>query len=139
MTLTNKQKQAVRDRAQGCCEYCRVEESDRFSTFHVDHIVSQKLGGTDDDSNLCLSCYKCNAYKGSHVAAIDPDTEDATKLYHPRLQVWDDHFRINEDATLTGLTPEGRATVIVLRMNDTQRVRQRQILILADEYPCTPN
>lgn len=102
----------------------------------MDHIIAVKHGGTDVDDNLCLACYECNSYKGSNVAALDPLTRDATKFYDPRQQHWDDHFRINPDATLTGLTPEGRATVNVLRLNDEERVKQRLGELLTGDYPC---
>lgn len=95
-----------------------------------------KHGGTDDDNNLCFACYKCNGYKGSNVAAIDPLTDEATKLYNPRQQKWDDHFELKSDATVVGLTPEGRATILVLRINDKKRVKQRQGELLIGEYPC---
>ncbi len=46
------------------------------------------------------------------------------------------HFKIHSDATFTGLTPEGRATIHVLRMNDEERVKQRLGEMLAGDYPC---
>ncbi len=136
MSLSSKQKQAVRARAGDCCEYCRLAQSSSFARFHVDHIIALKHDGTDDDENLCLACSDCNAHKGENVAALDPLTRDATKLYDPRQQKWDDHFTINPDATLTGQTPEGRVTVRVLRMNDEERVKQRFGELMTGDYPC---
>lgn len=136
MSVSGEQRDFVRKRANNCCEYCRVSESGRLSKFHVDHIIALKHDGTDDTDNLCLSCYKCNGYKGSNVAAIDPETGNATKLFNPRQQHWDDHFQINLDATLLGLTPEGRTTILVLRINDPERVRPRWLAFLIGEYPC---
>ena len=136
MSISDEQRSLVRERAGNCCEYCRMAQSERFVRFHVDHIIATKHGGTDDEDNLCLACYKCNAYKGSNVAALDPLTGNATKLYHPRNQRWDDHFEINPDATLSGLSPEGRTTIFVLRMNDVKRVRQRLGELMIGEYPC---
>lgn len=136
MTITNEQRRIVKERAEYCCEYCRVAESDRLSKFHIDHIIALKHGGTDDSNNLCLACYKCNGYKGSNVAALDPETDDATKLYHPRQQQWNEHFQINDDGTLTGQTPEGRVTISVLRINNMERIKPRQIALLIGEYPC---
>jgi hypothetical protein len=86
-----------------------------------------------------LACYKCNGYKGSNVAALDPQTGDATKLFHPRQQRWDDHFEINPDATIRGLTPEGRTTIAVLRINDEARVLPRRLAQLSGDYPCQKN
>lgn len=136
MSLSNKQKQAVRAKAGDCCEYCRLSQSGSFARFHVDHIIALKHGGTDADDNLCLACPDCNAHKGENVAALDPLTHDATKLYNPRQQKWDNHFRINSNATLTGLTPVGRATIRVLRINDEERVKQRLGELIAGDYPC---
>ena len=136
MSISHEQRRLVRERAGNCCEYCRVSQTGRLVSFQVDHIIAIKHSGTDTDDNLCLACYECNIYKGSNVAALDPFTRDATKLYDPRQQQWDDHFRINSDATLTGLTPEGRASIIVLRMNDEERVKRRLGELTTGDYPC---
>jgi hypothetical protein len=136
MSISKEQRRRVRKRAGNCCEYCRLSEFGRLVRFQVDHIVALKHGGADSDDNLCLSCYECNSYKGSNVAALDPFTSQATKLYNPRQQKWDDYFKINPDATLSGLTPEGRATIHVLRMNDDERVKQRLGELTIGDYPC---
>lgn len=102
----------------------------------MDHIIALKHGGTDSEDNLCLACPNCNAHKGDNVAALDPLTLDASKLFHPRQQVWDDHLKISTDATINGLTPEGRTTIAVLRINDTERVKQRLDEMNAGDYPC---
>lgn len=104
--------------------------------FQIDHIIPVKHGGLDILENLCLACLECNSYKGPNVAALDPQTVEATKLYNPRVQTWKNHFQINADATLSGLTPEGRSTIFVLRINDEERVQQRLGEIILDEYPC---
>lgn len=136
MSISDAQKQRIRERSGNCCEYCRLAEAGRLARFHTDHIIAIKHDGTDVDDNLCLACPKCNAHKGDNVAALDPLTRDATKLYDPRQQQWDEHFKLNPDATLTGLTPEGRATIHVLRINDKERVRQRLGELMLGEYPC---
>jgi hypothetical protein len=136
MSISDTQRQLVRERARNCCEYCRVSQSVRLVRFQVDHIIAIKHGGTDDNDNLCLACYKCNSYKGSNVAALEPLTNNATKLYHPRQQKWGDHVKINSDAILSGLTPEGRTTLFVLRINDQQRVKQRVGEMTVGDYPC---
>ena len=136
MSITNAQREIIRERAGDCCEYCRVAQTDRFSKFQIDHVIPLKHGGSDDIDNLCLACLKCNSFKGPNVAALDPDTGEATKLYDPRSQRWVDHFQISSDATLIGISPEGRATIDVLRINEDSRVRQRQVLMILGEYPC---
>ncbi len=136
MTVSPQQRQHIRELAGDCCEYCRVAESDRLAKFQIDHVIPVKHGGSDDIDNLCLACLKCNGFKGPNVAALDPTTGEATKLYDPRKQTWIDHFQINSDATLSGVSPEGRATIAVLRINEESRVKHRQMLMILGEYPC---
>lgn len=135
MSLSEQQKHTVRNRAGHCCEYCKLAEAGRLARFHVDHIIAIKHNGTNEDHNLCLACPKCNAYKGENIAALDPLTGDAAKLYHPRQQLWDDHFKLNDDATISGLTPEGRTTIAVLRINNDERVKQRLGEMTLGNYP----
>lgn len=113
MSITPEQRQTIRELAGDCCEYCRVAQDSRLSKFQVDHIIPIKHGGRDD-----------------------PATGEATKLYDPRRQQWEDHFQINADATLIGISPEGRATVVVLRLNEVSRVEHRRMAMLLGEYPC---
>jgi len=137
VSINNEQRQLIRERANQCCEYCRIAQENLFSKFQIDHIIPLKHGGLDELDNLCLACLLgSNGYKGPNVAALDPDTGEATKLYDPRQQTWDEYFLINSDGVLKGLTPEGRTTINVLRINDKKRVKQRWILILAGDYPC---
>jgi hypothetical protein len=136
MSITAQQRRLVRQRAGNCCEYCRLPESAGTVTFHVDHIIPVKHDGEDDTDNLCLACYHCNGYKGADIAGFDPVTRDLTRLYHPREQVWNDHFRLEEGAVIVGLTPEGRTTARVLRFNEDSRLRRRRILMRVGLYPC---
>ncbi|MBK9124621.1 MAG: HNH endonuclease [Chloroflexi bacterium] len=136
MTISQALRRQIRSQAGYCCEYCRVTEDNRLSTFQVDHIIPLKHGGTDDPSNLCLACLKCNSFKGSNVAGLDPATGDPTRLFDPRRQSWRDHFEIEPDGVINGLTPEGRTTVDVLRLNDLPSLVARRVLILTGEYPC---
>jgi len=107
--------------------------------FEIDHIVPLKHSGDDIEQNLCLACQPCNRYKGAEVAAIDPMTGEATKLFNPRQQNWSEHFQVNPDASLSGVSPEGRATVLVLRMNEAPRIEQRHGEMLLGNYPCQKN
>ena len=125
----------VIDRAGGCCEYCRVSQQTSDTNFHIEHIIAIAHGGDTAEKNLALSCIRCNLYKGSNIAAADPLTNDPTFLFHPRRHNWDEHFLLS-GAVIEPLTPEGRATVFVLRLNDSDRIEQRELLIRFDEYPC---
>ena len=80
--------------------------------------------------NLALSCYHDNAHKGPNIAGIDPATGAVTRLFHPRRDVWNDHFTWN-GPELLGRTPIGRTTVDVLNINLPERVEHRRLLIQA--------
>lgn len=136
MTISSEQRRLIRERAGGCCEYCHVAEDERLSRFQIDHIIPLKHNGKDEIDNLCLACLKCNGYKGPNAAALDPDSGEATRFYDPRRQRWEEHFQVNADASITGLTPEGRATILVLRMNERSRIQSRQLSMALGDYPC---
>jgi hypothetical protein len=136
MTVSKSRKQAVRERAGGCCEYCRLALISKTVPFHIDHIVPVKHDGTDDVENLCLACYNCNAYKSHDLTGFDPTTGEIARLYHPRMQVWSEHFTLQDAMRIIGLTSEGRTTVRVLQINLDERVESRQALAEIGEYPC---
>lgn len=116
-------------RAGAACEYCHLPESASRLPHQVDHIIANQHGGPDDVHNLCLCCIRCNLKKGPNIASIDPMTSHLTPLFHPRQHSWPDHFVLLPDATLRGLTPEGRATVHLLEMNGPDRVKLRRLAL----------
>jgi hypothetical protein len=126
-------RQFVRERARDRCEYCRLPQlAQPFVSFHIEHVVPRKHGGSDDPSNLALACERCNAFKGSNLSGVDRLTGRVKLLFNPRSQLWDEHFEL-EDAWVRGKTPTGRATVDVLSMNETRRARLRAKLIALGE------
>jgi hypothetical protein len=56
------------------------------------------------------------ATKVQSIAGINPNTGQTVRLFHPRQDHWEEHFRW-EEARLVGRTAIGRATVQVLSMN----------------------
>lgn len=121
-------RRLVRERAGNRCEYCGMGQAQQsFPFFHVDHIIALQHGGTDDPANLALSCYHCNLHKGANLTGIDPETDAIVPLFHPRREVWETHFVLQE-TLMIGLTPTGRATVRVLNMNAADRVQVRREL-----------
>jgi 5-methylcytosine-specific restriction endonuclease McrA len=118
----------VRRRAGFRCEYCQFPE--RFSglNFQIDHIIAEKHGGPTDSANLAFSCIYRNSYKGANLSDIDPVTREIVRLFHPRRDHWEDHFRW-EDAVLTG-----RTTIDVLRINDAAAVALRRLFVRAGVF-----
>ncbi len=121
-------------RANGTCEYCRMLQAADDAAFEIDHIVSEKQIGPTIASNLCLSCFYCNSFKGSDISSLDRVTRKLTPLFNPRRHKWTTHFRW-QGATLIGRTPIGRVTVALLHINDDYRVELRESLIEEGVFP----
>jgi 5-methylcytosine-specific restriction endonuclease McrA len=83
----------IEARADGRCEYCQAPQNACGYRFHLEHIVPIALGGVDDESNRALACASCNLAKSDRSSAHDPLTGEATALFHPRTQNWQEHFR----------------------------------------------
>jgi hypothetical protein len=132
--LPDAARQQVILRAQFRCEYCLYPEGRSAFAHQIDHIVSRKHGGSSSLDNLAYCCIVCNRYKGSDVAAIDVRTGEAVRLFHPRLQHWSDHFRI-QGGLIEPLTREGEATARLLRFNHAQRIVERAILQRSGQHP----
>jgi HNH endonuclease len=124
----------VWQRAVGCCEYCRMPHDLDPTPFEIDHIIARKHEGPTIASNLCLSCFHCNAFKGSDISSLDMVTRKLTPLFNPRRHKWSRHFRW-QDAYVVGRTPIGRVTVELLRINDQFRVEFREELMEERLFP----
>jgi hypothetical protein len=118
-------RRAVRERAQGRCEYCLRTEDDTLYTLELEHIIARKHQGSDDLENLALCCTHCNLHKGPNIAGIDPETGDLTELFHPRRHRWEEHFGF-DGWIIVGRTPIGRTTVQVLCLNSPAQIYIRE-------------
>ena len=118
---------SVAERARNRCEYCRAPE-DAFSfAFEVDHITPQACGGLNVLDNFALACHACNLYKSDFETGRDEQTQTETLLFHPRRDVWTQHFQVTrESAEIVGLTSTGRATILRLQINHPRHVAVRR-------------
>ena len=76
---------------------------------------------------------RCNRRKGPNVGSFDPLTGILVPLFNPRTHTRTSHFEW-DGATIQPLTPEARATVRILRLNDADRVAERQRLMEVGSY-----
>jgi hypothetical protein len=120
-------RQLVISRAAGICEYCHFPQALALFTFEIEHIIAEKHGGATTAENLALACFFCNRYKGSDIGSLDPETGLLTPLFHPRNQLWNEHFMV-EGLRIVPRTAEGRVTVYLLRLNDHARLLERKNL-----------
>ncbi len=126
-------EEQIWDRARSRCEYCLLPARYTEAPFQIDHIIARKHGGETVATNLALSCYFCNSYKGPNIASLDPDSGRLVWLFHPRKDRWTDHFAW-EGSTL-GQTAIARATILVLWMNHPLVVETRRLLIAEGVFP----
>lgn len=115
-------------RAAGRCEYCHFPDAEAGLPFQIDHIIALKHGGPGDETNLAFACLYCNSAKGPSIAGIDPLDGTIVRLFHPRHDLWNEHFAWR-GAWLSGKTPEARATIAVLRINVSAAVAVRESLL----------
>jgi hypothetical protein len=128
-------REVVTQRAGGRCEYCHYPEAVSGGVLHIDHIFPPGQGGSDGPVNRALACPHCNLKKGERTQGADPETGQTVRLFNPRQDCWDDHFRLDRPTgEIAGLTPIGRATVATLGFNDPARVAVRLRLLSANLY-----
>ena len=126
-------RRQVIERAGDRCEYCRFSQNVTLLAFEMEHIISEKHGGTTSLENLALACPYCNRAKGTDLGSIDPETNQLTPFFNPRTQKWQDHFTL-EGAVIKPLTAEGRVTVFILQFNHPDRLQERERLLAIRHY-----
>jgi hypothetical protein len=75
---------------------------------------------------LALACPDCNLRKGPNLSGLDPDTGEIVGLFHPRRDLWVEHF-VYKGVHIIGTTPTARATASQLAVNDPERLRIRRV------------
>ena len=132
----NRHYAGVAERAGHRCEYCHAPEAIFNLPFEVEHIVPTSQDGPDDESNQALACRACNLYKSDQQSGVDQTTQEVVRLFHPRRDRWEEHFRVEpEDGVIQGLTPVGRVTIACLRMNRDVQLEARRSWMQLKLYP----
>jgi HNH endonuclease len=117
-------RRLVEERAQAKCEFCFLPSELSFFPHEIDHIIAEKHDGRTDADNLAYTCWRCNRHKGSDLGSFDPQTGEFSFLFHPRRDEWSQHFELRE-LSIVGLTPIGRTTVQLLKLNNPERLAER--------------
>ncbi len=118
----------VRGRANRRCEYCGLPQKASPLKFQIDHIIAKQHRGADESANLALACVFCNSRKGPNLSGIDPLTGTLTRLFHPRADRWNDHFK-QRGPLIEGSSAIGRSTIVVLAMNHSLQLRLRRTML----------
>ncbi|MBK8092893.1 MAG: HNH endonuclease [Verrucomicrobiaceae bacterium] len=98
------------------------------AAFHIEHIVAKQHRGPTIEENLALACSGCNLHKGTNLFSLDPDTNQPVRLFDPRKDRWEDHFR-RVGARILGITGVGRTTAWLLQFNSDLNLLQRQAIL----------
>lgn len=128
--------EAVARRAAKICEYCRAPELPSNFYFEVEHIIPISLGGKTELENLALACRSCNIFKSNHLNGTDNEGVEIDRLFHPRRDFWQDHFRVNSETfEIEGLSEIGRGTINRLKLNNEYQIKARQQWHRIDIFP----
>jgi 5-methylcytosine-specific restriction endonuclease McrA len=134
--ISSKTRRKVFERAKGFCEYCRSDSRFSGSSFEVEHILPESVGGNSELENLALACHGCNLFKSNKTEFFDSATEKTVRLFNPRIDDWTEHFAWSSDFTeMVGLTAIGRATIEALKLNREGLVNKRKMAFKYGEHP----
>jgi hypothetical protein len=101
-----------------------------------DHLVPTSRGGRTRLGNLWLACSRCNKAKSNRVRALDPVTRKMVRLFNPRQDAWNEHFRwVDDGLRIEGVSPIGRATEKALGLNLRAHIMARRFWIAAGVFP----
>jgi hypothetical protein len=129
-------QRAILELSHDYCEYCILPSNFSTDYFHHEHIIPLFLDGKTELQNIARSCGICNNNKSDKIEHFDPLTQLKVRLFHPRQDTWVDHFHWNkDDLYIVGITPIGRATIDLLKLNRTNAVNLRKLLKMADLHP----
>ena len=106
--ISRELRRLVVERAGNLCEYCFIPDTVGVS-FQIDHIISEKHGGSTTDGELA-------------------------RFFNPRRDFWEEHFRLDE-AAIQPITEIGEVTVRIFDFNNDERIIERQALMEVNRYP----
>jgi hypothetical protein len=75
-----------------------------------------------------------NTFEGPNIAGVDQETREVVRLFHPRQDIWEEHFAW-DGSRLLGRTSVGQVTIAVLAINSPYRLAVRQALIAEGVFP----
>ena len=127
-------RRVVATRADALCEYCPIHEDDSVFGCEVDHVISQEHGGATEAGNLAYARAFCNRAKGSDIGSMIQETGVYARFFHPRLDHWAEHFRL-DGVAVGALSDIGEVTGRILAFNTGERLLERQVLRDVGRYP----
>lgn len=134
--ISKKLKEKISRQAKFRCGYCLRSEALTGMPMEFEHLTPLAIGGETTEENIWLACRRCNEFKGTQTHALDPKTNKEVLLFNPRTQNWNKHFYWNPDGTeIIGKTSIGRATIILLKLNEEIIVITRRLWVSVGWFP----
>lgn len=134
--ISRKLQTKIRLQAKDRCGYCLLPQNLNPTLLEIERIRPVADGETDAEENLWLACRECNSHKAVKTSGFDSKSGRLIKLFNPRKQNWNRHFKFNKDNTeIIGKTVCGRATVEALKMNNEILVSVRRLWVEFDLFP----
>lgn len=127
--ISDRTRKEVIERAQRRCEYCKIFDRYSFLSFHIEHIISIKHGGNSNLQNLAYACPICNFNKGTDIATVLKDESVPIRFFHPRKDIWVNHFQIHSSGLINAQTQIAKATIKILDFNHPDSIIEREMLI----------
>lgn len=127
--LPEKLRDLVFKRAEFRCEYCKAFAHHSYFTFHIEHIISLKHGGATTSENLALACPICNLNKGSDLGTFITNPDQLIRFFNPRIDIWDEHFALEDTGFLSNKTDIGNATIKILYLNHPDSIIERREML----------
>ena len=113
---------------------CQAVGKDTRASCHIEHILpqSRNVAGEDIDYHNMVACYPPSQssvaceYGAQAKADFDPSGGGFVSPLSPGVQA---HFDFDERGDVSGLTPVGRSTICVLRLDHPTLVNDRAAVI----------
>lgn len=113
---------------------CEAQGQDSSHACHIEHVLPQarKIDAETIDFQNMLACFPPSrsgvacGYGAQAKASYDPATND---FVSPLTAATEQHFKFYRDGTIEGVTPAGRATVKVLRLDHAALKSDRAAVI----------
>lgn len=119
---------SVRKDFERCCAYCLRHEDHNggAENYELDHFKPRKHfpQNTNDFNNIYYSCHRCNKRK----SATWPDAGEqllGCSFVDLCQDEFTTHYNLRLDGTLEPLTKAAKYTVLKMRLNSSELVRQR--------------
>ncbi len=130
--ITDATKRRLSEEFNGHCAYCTIRLGpDGAWTPHCYRPKSRYPELAADPANLLPVCIMCDQLSADHFPTT-PEGEPL--LVNPRVDMFEDHIKIDDDGKAVALTNKGDATIKVFILNRPHLIEMRRAELQAQQY-----